>query len=1319
VDFRILGPLEVLADARPLALGGIKQRVLLADLLLHAGRVVSTDRLVEDLWAGTPPRIPESTLWVYVARLRKALDSGRAKAKGSGGDLLVTRAPGYLLRVEPGELDLDRFELLVAQGRQRLAARVHDQAAELLGQALALWRGPALADLAAEAFVRGHAVRLEEQRLSALENRIDAELALGRHGELVGELEELATAHPLREGLRYRLMLALYRAGRQVDALEVYRQLRKTLADELGIEPGPAMQRLEHDVLTHDPSLEWAPLPHRVTLVAPRETGLSGTSEAATDPEPPTDSRKAVTVVHVGIAPSATDGDLDPESLSLLEKRYREGLRAVVTRHGGTVRELTAETVVAVFGVPTSYENDAVRAVRSAVDLGLVLERANHDLERERGVRLAYSVGIETGEMVVRVPRSGPAALVGSTLRLAQRLEQLAAPGELLLGPTTYGLVRDAVEVEQGPVLQQDARGTPHPTWRLTLVRPSMPGHARRLDAPMVGRSREQSLLVQVFERTLIDRACHMVTVLGAAGIGKSRLARELLAQAGERAAVLRGRCLDYGDGITFWPVAELVRQAVGGGEEAAAAEVRAGVAALLGGGSNAEIVAGQITGLLGLAEIPPAAELAWAVRKLFEALARRRPLIVVLDDLHWAEPALLDLVEHLADFIRDVPFLLVCIARPELYEVRPGWGGGKMNATSILLEPLNGQECAQLLDNLLGGDALPEPIRTRLSAAADGNPLFAEELVAMLVEDDVLVPSGGSWVATADLAAVRIPPTISALLAARLDRLGAGERAVIERASVVGKEFSRAAVVELSPEAARPSVDTHLLALMRKELIRPDRSPHAGEDAFRFRHLLIRDAAYASLPKRQRAELHEAFAVWLDASTDDHRGDSDEIVAYHLEQACRYREELGLRDPALIRRAADRLAVAGQRAGDRWDYRAASNLLAHAHALLPPSDRTGLELLPVLVANLGYQGDHRKARELAAEGIRLARASGERRLEARLRVERQLMIWTDAEASAADETSDELAQAVPLFEQEQDSRGLAAAWLLTAKKQMLMLRYARVEDPLLRAVRHSQLAGDHDRARQALYQLGLAYVYGPTPVSEAVRCCWELGREAGDNRSMHAIVRDWVACLEAMRGEFVRAEELLGEVAATLEDLGPTVGWVPWTTHREIVALVASLLGDHARAEASYRGGLQALEEAGATGVASSEVAYLADAVFEQGRDDEAEALTKVSEQLATRADDLLSQLLWRSVRAKVVARRGRVDEALRLSQEAVELVVRTDALNDQANAWMDRGAVLWMAGDHDGARAAVRHAFDGYTRKGNLVAAGRARLLLDRLVP
>jgi DNA-binding SARP family transcriptional activator len=1319
VEFRILGPLEVRADGRPLALGGIKQRALLAALLLNAGRVVPADRLVEDLWGEVPPDTATSTLWVHVARLRKALDPGRARGTSRSAELLVTRAPGYLLRVGPGELDLERFHLLAAQARQQRTAGRLDEAAGLLRQALGLWRGPALADLATEPFAQGHIARLEESRLSAIEERVDVELALAGHSGLIGELEELAAAHPFREGLRARLMLALYRSGRQADALEVYRQTRKTLADELGIEAGPALQRLEGAILAQDPSLEWAPPSSPAApeplLEEPAEPGPGGPPSPAAGP---VDIRKPVTVLRVGIAVSAVDGELDPESQSSLGDRYLDGILAVVNRHGGTVQELTPETVAAVFGVPQSFENDAVRAVRAAADVRSVLERAGGGLERDRGVRLDFSAGVETGEVIVRPQQHEAAVLVGSAPRLARRLEQAASPGQLLLGPTTYSLVRDAVQVEEGPPIGQATPGAPTRSWRLVLVNSGMPGRLRRPDAPMVGRSRELTLLTQLFERTLADRTCHMVTVIGPAGIGKSRLVHELLADADARATVLHGRCLDYGDGITFWPIAEMARQAVSADEAATPVEVRAGIANLLAEDRSAQRVAGQIAGLLGLTDgTPPADELPWAFRKLLEALARQRPLVVVLDDLHWAEPALLDLVEHLADFTRGVPLLLVCVARPDLFEVRSGWGGGKMNATSILLEPLNGPDCAQLVDNLLGPGTLPAAVRTRLSEAADGNPLFAEELVAVLIEDGVLVESDGSWRATADLAALPIPPTISALLTARLDLLGVGERGTIERASIVGKEFSREAVIALSPASARAFVDAHLQGLTRKELIRPDRSSPAGQDAYHFRHLLIRDAAYASLPKLRRAELHLRFADWLEAGDGDHPGDAEEIGAYHLEQACRYRQELDVADLALVHRAANRLTAAGQRASDRWDHQAATSLLTRARALLPADSPAGLELLPGIIANLGYQGRLRQARELAGEGIELARIRGERRLEAKMRIEQQLLTWTNAGSWAADEAHYELQQALPLFEQANDARGLAAARLLVARLEMLLLRCAAVEQHVRQVVLHSRLVGDSGRVRLALNLLGITYLYGPTPVPEAISRCEDLEREAGDNHLMGATIRGRIACLEAMRRNFRRAEALLGGVATILDDMGSTVGWIPWATHREDVALVASLRGDHVRAEASFRASRRALEEAGATLVLSTELARLADTLYEQHRDEEAEDLTTVSEEMTTREDDLLSQFLWRGVRSKVLARRGRIEEALPMAEEAVELAERTDALNEQGAMWLCRAEVLRLAGDRKAASGAVAQALDRYERKGNLASGDHARQLLAQL--
>jgi len=1306
MEFGILGPIEIRADGRPVPLEGPKQRALLAILLLRRGHVVPVERLIDDLWGGLPPSAAHNLLWVHVARLRKVLEPGRAK--GAPSSLLVTQVHGYRLDIEPNDLDLERFERLVAEGREALARGAAEEAGLLLRQALDLWRGPPLADLAAEPFARGHVVRLEERRLSTLEDRIRADLAAGRHDDLAGELEALIAAHPLRERLRGQLMLALYRAGRQADALEVYRRTQQYLAEELGIDPGAELQRLEQAVLTHDPDLEWIPLvaqqPHG-GQVPPAPSHVADAAASA-----PAELRKTVTVASIGISASEAGRPVDPESLHHLAGRYLEEVRSALLAHGGTVERLTGQSVTVVFGVPAAHENDALRAVRSAVDVRSVLERVSTALELERRVRLSMFVGIETSEVVIFEP-DGEAALAGTAPRVAVALEHMASAGEILLGPATLRLVRDAVQVEQVEQVEASHEAA-RSAWRLITVRPGVPGHARRLDAPLVGRGPERALLTQVFERVIHEGACHLVTVMGPAGIGKSRLVEEFIAGAGGQATVLRGHCPDYGEGITFWPLVEAMRQAMAGCTSPE--EIRIAMAALLHGERNAEAVAEQIAGLLGAAEAVGALqELPWAIRKTLEALARRGPVVLVLDDLQWAEPLLLDLIEHIADLARGVAILLCCIARPELYDARPSWGGGKPNATSILLEPLGDKECSELVDNLLGPVDLSVAVMHRLFEVTGGNPLFLEELVGMLIDNGALVRSSGAWTAATDVTAMPVPATVSALLATRLDQLDPEERAVLGRASVIGRVFQQDAVIELSLGPERSKVASQLLSLTRKELIRPDGSAADGGDRYRFRHLLIRDAAYAALSKRQRAELHERSATWLE-TTGAPPGETDDLVAYHLEQTCLYRAELGLAEPLLIHRAADRLARIGQRASDEWNHRAAISSLDRARTLLSPGDPTSLELLPTLVANLGYQGDRRAAGELAAEGVELARAHGRRRLQARIWIEQQLMHSTDADVWAADATREELDQIIPLFEGDGDARGLAAAWLLAGRLELMLLRCAAMDASLQRVVSYSRQVGDHGRARSALALLGWGHLIGPTPVPEAIHHCERLRDEAGDNRVMSAATRGHVACLEAMRGDFVRAWALLDEVSATLDELGQTVGWVPWITHREDVAFVASLQGDHERAGRSLRRNRAQLERAGATVLLSTQAALLADLAYGQGHIDEAEELVALSRHLTT-ADDTMSQLLWRRVWSKVLARRDRIVEALELSGEAIQLAERTDALNEQANTWMDRAEVLRTAGDPPRAiRAAIEQALDRYTRKGNLVSRRRADLLL-----
>ena len=938
MEFKVLGPLEAIGPSGPIKIGSGLQRAILALLVLNVGETVSTDHLIDEVWGDDPPPSAQHAIGVHVSRLRRAL----------GVDCIESQPHGYRLRAEGSVIDLGRFEALIAEASRAFAGGDPQAAADALAVALALWRGPALGDLATTNTARADRARLDELRAVALERRIDAELACGRHLELVPDLRRLVGEMPLREVFHARLMLALYRSGRQAEALEVYHRAREVLDRELGVEPGRELESLQRAVLDHDPALDLAAAPGP----APVDDLVS---EQATPPTPsvppPRDTRRTVTTLIADVRGSTLAGEpLDPESRREPLDRCFQEMRALLERHGATVELVVGDAVVAVFGMPLVHEDDALRAVRAAFEMRDALTALNDHLETELRVRLTMRIGVNTGEVVAAWGTgSTTTPVTGDAVNVAAQLQQAAASGEILLGEGTHRLVRWAIEAEPKGMIDPLGRSGSTRAFRLLAVTPGVTSHQQRFDSPLVGRERERRQLGSAFKQATADETCQLFTLLGPAGVGKSRLVHEFLRSIRPKAQVLRGRCPPYGERVAFWPVAETIKQAAGISDADTAAEVRGKIGALLGADHQASAIADNVAAIIGLSEEPSSSEETFrAIRTLYEGIARKRPLAIVFDDVQWGEPYFLDLIEYLADASRGTPILLLVIARPELLEDRPGWAGGQLRSTSVLLGPLHEDEVSRLVANLLGGTAASPSVERRIIETAEGNPLFVEEFLAMLLEDGLVRRSGDEWIGMADLATIATPGSIKALLAARLDRLPIREREVLQLAAVVGKTFTREAVEALVEADALPDVAERLESVVRKEIIRPDRSSPDIVDAYRFRHMLIRDAAYAALPKAERAELHERFADFQERAAGDRRSEYEEVIGYHLEQATHYRQGLGRNDDRtrdLARRAAQLLGAAGVRAIQRGDALASSRLLERCQAMW--RQPTPLESLP------------------------------------------------------------------------------------------------------------------------------------------------------------------------------------------------------------------------------------------------------------------------------------------------------------------------------------------------------------------------------------
>lgn len=1246
MQVRILGPFQLEDGGRQITVGGVRQRAVLADLVLNANEVMPSEQLLLELWGEDSPPSAANALQAAISRLRRVLPSGR----------LITTARGYMLRLFPAELDAARFEQLVFEGRDALAAGAAAEAVQLLDQAMTLWRGPPLTDFRYEPFAQAEMARLEELRLACLEERNEANLAVGTAGTLTAELGRMVTDHPLRERLRGQLMLALYRSGRQADALEAYRQFRSTLMEELGLEPSSALRELQAAILRHDPAL------------AP------GSATGGTPP-----ARRPVTVLCVALQLAPSSGvALDPEAHGVMNEHVVSGLTAVLERHGGKLAASDGEHLMGVFGVATLHEDDALRAARASLDAREALTAEAGVLPRQYGASLNYRFGLATGEALVGGP--GPLGFAGDVGVRAAMLAEAAAPGQILISHQTKQLAAGAIETDSaGP-----------DRFLLRSAQVGLRPLAVRLDAPLVGRGEEIRRLEAAYARATREQVTMTVTVIGEAGLGKTRLVQEFAGGLDREAHVFTGRCLSYGEGITFWPLREMVRQA-GSGDNSPER-----IKDLLAGEADATAVAEQLHRALGSGRQgrTAATEIFWAARRLLEALARDRPVVVVFEDLHWAEPTLLDLVESLALRPGRSPIVVIRIARPELLDQRPGWAAETDRSVSIQLGPLGEFPAEALLDSLSAGHSIAPSTWARLIETAGGNPLYLEQLAVSLSEQS------GSDIRPA------LPPTLQALLSARLQRLGPGASSVLVRAAIVGKDFGERETRELLPVEARAPFSRNLQTLIAKGLVQPGpgRSSH---QEYSFRHSLIQEAAYHSIPKSLRAELHHRYADWIEVSVSDPFPARSEILGYHLEQSVRYRIELWPGDPesaALSQRAAGHLGTAGYAAHDRGDDVAAANLLDRTAVLLPDDDPALGRLYTILGTALTEAGQLEKARATLDHAQRITAAHGDERQHAHARVE-TLLLHLEMNP---DEAEMEIARALPElrreFDASQDDLGICRTLQLEAALHWNHGRSGAAEYAWLRAADYARKVNDRRQLADIVGWLASAALFGPTPAPDGIKRCQDHLDEIGNHPVGKAGILLSMAGLYAMQDDFATAQETLNTEKSLLETLGPTMKAVI----TQPAALIAMLGGDPASAEKYLRLEFDSLQQMGDRRFLATTAATLARAIAAQGlsRYDEAIRLIAISQEAAA-DEDLTPQAIGRGLYARILADRGRYREAEELARSAAALFAQTDLLSARADTLLELSHVLAAAGHVSEAHAVAAEALELYQRKGNLPGA------------
>lgn len=995
--------------------------------------------------------------------------------------------------------------------------------------------------------------------------------------------------------------------------------------------------------------------------------------------------RKLVTVVFTDLVGSTElEEGLDTETVRDVVLQYYALMRAAVEEHGGRVEKFLGDAVLAVFGVPAAHEDDAARALRAALAMRARLDELNERLKPEYGVRLAVHTGIHSGVVLSGADVNDDGFVLGSTANVAARLEEAAGNSEILLSETTYQLVKQLARVEElGPMAAKGVAGELRCYRLLGLVEGD--GTARRHAAGLVGREKELAAMAHALEEVAGSGSARLLLLVGEPGIGKSRLADELCGSSG--ATVLSGPCLSYGEAITYWPLAEILRQAVGVAKGDSVEHARRRLDELFAQSPQSSRAVTVLAPLLGAGHGSVTSEdIIWATRKLLEVVSKAGPVILRLDDLQWAEEQWLEVLDALAE--DSLPVLLLGLARPEMRTRRPAW-------ETLMLVGLSNGESRRLVSQLA---ELTSEQQDLIARRAGGNPLFIEELVSAALES-----SNGL-----------LPLTLDALLHARLDRLEAAQRNVLEAGAVEGQEFHKSIVEQLEAELAPGEIDEALARLVESELIFRNGSSLNGEDAtYRFRSLVIRDAAYAAIPKRVRATQHERLGRFLCNSYARSAGEWDELAGYHLEQSVLNRAELGKLDShanGVAVEAADRLVAAARRAFSRGDTRAATTLYDRSLRLLHGAAMRRLELVPEVAEVLMLAGDQAGAEAMLAEGVADALAAGDRRLVMACRIAQQhLAVKTDA-GWHGDEALKAACEGLETFAEASDYANMARAATLMGEVHWLSFRGAEMESAYAQALEYCEMAGDPPWRGWILRMLPIVYYHGPMPVPEAITRCEEILALGKGHGVVEVGARTKIAGLLAMRGEIDEALALCKESRAIAEEIGLDVAIAGMTNYVGPI----HLLGDDLEgAESSLREGCAFLEANGYRPTLSTSSALLARTLERKGEVEEAQWWAHKSRALAS-PDDVATEILLRGVTARLLARSGHFDEARREAYAGLERAASTDFLNWHGESLLDCAHVLSLAGDGDAADTA-RLAQRLFEKKGNLVLAAEAA----RMVP